>query len=144
MEWHEVSVQQNWCMLQWLCSRVNVSSIIQHEEHVQYQLLANSSCTFCCSLWYLKQLHQVQKERKVLEVLADKNELLPLAERYFHIILGSGLPIAKHMRLMLLPSFTVMSVEMFTILAGTATHNRKVFFFNKKKNIINSKIFKSL
>lgn len=66
-------------------------------------------------------------ERKVQEELAGENEkeLLPLAERYFHIILGSGRPIARHMRLTLLPSFTVMSVEMFTILAGTATHNRK-------------------
>lgn len=76
----------------------------------------------------------MQKERKVLEELADENEneVLPLAERYFHMILGSGRPIAKHMRLTLLPSFTVMSVEMFTILAGTATHNREQLFINKK------------
>lgn len=72
---------------------------------------------------------QKRETRQVLDMFAGENEkvLLPLAERYFHIILGSGRPIARHMRLTLLPSFTVMSVEMFTILAGTATHNRRVF-----------------
>lgn len=79
-----------------------------------------------------------KKERDMLEEMKNEKELLPLTERYFHIILGSGRPIARHMRLTLLPSFTVMSVEMFTILAGTATHNRKIFL--NKINLINPKI----
>lgn len=35
-------------------------------------------------------------------------------------MLGSGRPMARHMRLTLLPSFTETSADMFTILAGTA------------------------
>lgn len=38
-------------------------------------------------------------------------------------MLGSGRPMARHMRLTLLPSFTETSADMFTILAGTAKNN---------------------
>lgn len=38
---------------------------------------------------------------------------------------GSGLPKARHMRVTLLPSFTVMSEEMLTICGGTARHNKE-------------------
>lgn len=46
--------------------------------------------------------------------------LLPRIKRRLHVMLGSGLPVARHTSLTLLPSFTVISLDMFTILAGTA------------------------
>lgn len=44
---------------------------------------------------------------------------LPLTDRCLHVTVGSGLPIARHNRVTLLPSFTVMSEEMFIIWGGT-------------------------
>lgn len=46
----------------------------------------------------------------------------PFPERCRHVTVGSGLPKARHMRVTLLPSFTVMSDEMLTIWGGTARH----------------------
>lgn len=40
-------------------------------------------------------------------------------------MVASGRPTAKHMRLMLLPSFTVMSFDMLVILAGTGGRERE-------------------
>lgn len=45
--------------------------------------------------------------------------ILPLTDRCLHVTVGSGLPIARHNRVTLLPSFTVMSEEMFIICGGT-------------------------
>uniref|UniRef100_A0A0E9XHK8 Uncharacterized protein n=1 Tax=Anguilla anguilla TaxID=7936 RepID=A0A0E9XHK8_ANGAN len=47
--------------------------------------------------------------------------LWPLCEWCFHMTVGSGLPMARHMRVTLLPSFTVMSADTLEILAGTCT-----------------------
>lgn len=41
-------------------------------------------------------------------------------------MVGSGLPMARHTRLTLLPSFTETSVDMFTILAGTAKKQKNI------------------
>lgn len=49
----------------------------------------------------------------------------PFPERCRHVTVGSGLPKARHMRVTLLPSFTVMSDEMFTIWGGTAKHKEE-------------------
>lgn len=46
----------------------------------------------------------------------------PFPEKCRHVTVGSGLPKARHMRVTLLPSFTVMSDEMLTIWGGTARH----------------------
>lgn len=44
------------------------------------------------------------------------------------MMLGSGRPMARHMRVTLLPSFTVMSVDMFVIFAGTKESGEKSTF----------------
>lgn len=49
----------------------------------------------------------------------------PFPERCRHVTVGSGLPKARHMRVTLLPSFTVMSDEMLTIWGGTARHKEE-------------------
>lgn len=50
---------------------------------------------------------------------------LPLTDRCRHVTVGSGLPIARHNRVTLLPSFTVMSEEMFIIWGGTIKKHRR-------------------
>lgn len=47
------------------------------------------------------------------------NHGLPLGEWCFQIMFASGRPTARHIRLTLLPSFTVTSFDMLVILAGT-------------------------
>lgn len=50
---------------------------------------------------------------------------LPLTDRCLHVTVGSGLPIARHSRVTLLPSFTVMSEEIFMIWGGTVKRQRR-------------------
>lgn len=50
---------------------------------------------------------------------------LPLTDRCLHVTVGSGLPIARHNRVTLLPSFTVMSEEMFIIWGGTIKKKKR-------------------
>lgn len=50
---------------------------------------------------------------------------LPLTDRCLHVTVGSGLPIARHSRVTLLPSFTVMSEEMFMIWGGTVKKQKR-------------------
>lgn len=51
---------------------------------------------------------------------------LPFGEWYFQTMLASGRPTAWHMRLTLLPSLTVTSLEMLVILAGTVERRKQI------------------
>lgn len=48
-----------------------------------------------------------------------------MTDRCLHVTVGSGLPIARHSRVTLLPSFTVMSEEIFMIWGGTIKKQRR-------------------
>jgi hypothetical protein len=66
-----------------------------------------------------------ERPTSVCRVSIGRGPVLPFAERCFHMMLGSGRPMARHIRVMLLPSFTVMSVDMFVIFAGTKESGQK-------------------
>lgn len=77
-------------------------------------------------LWFLKFCCELEPS---LQYAISENFLqvnvLPLTDRCLHVTVGSGLPIARHSRVTLLPSFTVISEEMFMIWGGTIKKERR-------------------
>ena len=71
----------------------------------------------CCALE--AGLHSTNSESFL------QGNALPLTDRCLHVTVGSGLPIARHSRVTLLPSFTVTSEEMFMIWGGTGKRQRR-------------------
>lgn len=78
---------------------------------------------FCCALE--ARLHYTNSENFL------QGNALPLTDRCLHVTVGSGLPIARHSRVTLLPSFTVTSEEMFMIWGGTGKRQRRRDMYEK-------------
>lgn len=75
------------------------------------------------SLWPSHQLHNLLPETTILPLPRmtwwTKLLLLPLGEMCLQVTVGSGLPVAMQVRLMLLPSLMEISEEISTILGDT-------------------------